>query len=48
MTEQERKVIEDFIKRAEQGGRVTMESEVIGVIVKMIYDLWKEEQNGKG
>lgn len=47
MTEQEIKLIENFIKRCEKYERVEMKTEVIGAIVKMIYDLWKEEQNGK-
>jgi len=47
MTERERKLIEDFIKSCEKYERVEMKTETIGVIVKMIYDLWKEVQNGK-
>lgn len=46
MTKQEIKLIEDFIKSCEKYERVEMKTEVIGAIVKMIYDLWqKEEQN---
>ena len=41
MTEREKGLIEYFIKRAEQGGRVVMEAEVIGAVIAMIYDIWK-------
>lgn len=47
MTKQERRLIEDFIKSCEKYERVEMKTEVIGVIVKMIYDLWKEKNNAK-
>ena len=47
MTEKEKILIEDFIKSCEKYDRVEMKVEVIGAIVKMIYDLWKEVQNGK-
>lgn len=41
MTEQEMRLVENFIKRAERSGTIEMDAKTIGAVIAMIYDIWK-------